>query len=526
MRPRSGRGTSQGPRGCAVPWPGRATPRSSDLVAAAGVTDRALEAVRKLDLALPSTETLAVVVLGIVGHRAESEALLVAGVVGEVPQIDLGVDQDLPTVLPVRGSPSAPSSRRARGHPPSRCRAKTAGRGRGERTSRDAETRVRAASSRTARLISVLLLESAPKGRSIGGFRKRSARGAVLRAGPAARQVSDPAVRAPEDSRHPRQNRTASSLEPAPSGAYLWRTMRAELLQLAADLAQREEPFVLAVVVRRQPASSSQAGGHGADHGLRRLPWLARGAAARSRPWCARRSGRLPRASRASSPLAPDPETERRPGVTVFPMTCNSGGTVEIYLEPVLPAPAPRGVRRFAHRPRPGPARQGHGLLGRRHRSRGRAGAVPRGPIRCSPIPAGLRSSLRRPTDPRFAVGWRRSGERDESAIRDALALAPDYVGVVASRRRFAQMREVLLSTGGDRRGDRIRSTARRGSTSRPRGRRRSPSPSWRRSSRSSARPPSARTEDETKTAGGRDGDRSHLRHDGRHRRRPPHRRA
>ncbi len=36
--------------------------------------------------------------------------------------------------------------------------------------------------------------------------------------------------------------------------------MRAELLQMAADLAQREEPFVLAVVVRRQPASSSQAG--------------------------------------------------------------------------------------------------------------------------------------------------------------------------------------------------------------------------------------------------------------------------
>ena len=36
--------------------------------------------------------------------------------------------------------------------------------------------------------------------------------------------------------------------------------MRAELLRMAADLAQREEPFVLAVVVRRQPASSSQAG--------------------------------------------------------------------------------------------------------------------------------------------------------------------------------------------------------------------------------------------------------------------------
>lgn len=40
--------------------------------------------------------------------------------------------------------------------------------------------------------------------------------------------------------------------------------MRSELLQLAADLAQKEEPFVLAVVVRRLPASS--AARHSAEH--------------------------------------------------------------------------------------------------------------------------------------------------------------------------------------------------------------------------------------------------------------------
>src|SRR5262245_10948622 len=37
--------------------------------------------------------------------------------------------------------------------------------------------------------------------------------------------------------------------------------------------------------------------------------------------------------------LTPDPASERRPGVAVFPMTCHSGGSVEIYLEPILPAP-------------------------------------------------------------------------------------------------------------------------------------------------------------------------------------------
>jgi xanthine dehydrogenase accessory factor len=48
---------------------------------------------------------------------------------------------------------------------------------------------------------------------------------------------------------------------------------------------------------------------------------------------------------------------------------------------------------------------------------------------------------------PRFAV-VATLGERDEEAIRDALALAPSYLGVVASRRRFAQMRELLLAGG------------------------------------------------------------------------------
>ena len=48
---------------------------------------------------------------------------------------------------------------------------------------------------------------------------------------------------------------------------------------------------------------------------------------------------------------------------------------------------------------------------------------------------------------PRFAV-VATLGERDEAAIRDALAMAPSYLGVVASRKRFAQIRETLLAGG------------------------------------------------------------------------------
>jgi xanthine dehydrogenase accessory factor len=39
-------------------------------------------------------------------------------------------------------------------------------------------------------------------------------------------------------------------------------------------------------------------------------------------------------------------------------------------------------------------------------------------------------------------------GEGDEEAIRSALALSPAYLGVVASARRFALMRETLLARG------------------------------------------------------------------------------
>src|SRR5207302_10957706 len=37
--------------------------------------------------------------------------------------------------------------------------------------------------------------------------------------------------------------------------------------------------------------------------------------------------------------LSPEPQAEARPGVLALPMTCHSGGTVDIYREPILPAP-------------------------------------------------------------------------------------------------------------------------------------------------------------------------------------------
>jgi xanthine dehydrogenase accessory factor len=218
--------------------------------------------------------------------------------------------------------------------------------------------------------------------------------------------------------------------------------VHSDLLQLAADLARREEPFVLAVVVRRRPASSSQAGdmalitAAGAFHG-----WLGGSC---TQPTVVREAQRaLADGQPRLVALAPDPEAERRPGVSVFPMTCHSGGTVEIYLEPVLPGPrlVVFGVSPTAR------------ALVQLGKAMGYSVAV----IDPDAEPDLFPSADQVLTDPGALAGSSSSlrfvavatmGERDEEAIRAALALAPSYLGVVASRKRFAQLRETLEATG------------------------------------------------------------------------------
>ena len=133
--------------------------------------------------------------------------------------------------------------------------------------------------------------------------------------------------------------------------------MRSELFVLAAGLVAKEEPFALATVVRRQSASSAQAGdgalitADGAFHG-----WLGGSC---TQPTVVRESLKaIADGAPRLIALAPDPQTEKRPGILVFPMTCHSGGSVDIYIEPVLPparllvfgvSPVAQGLARLGH---------------------------------------------------------------------------------------------------------------------------------------------------------------------------------
>jgi xanthine dehydrogenase accessory factor len=164
--------------------------------------------------------------------------------------------------------------------------------------------------------------------------------------------------------------------------------------------------------------------------------------------------------------IAPDPEAARRPGVTVFPMTCHSGGSVEIYLEPVLPSPAlvVFGVSPVARALAKLGAAMGYRVTL----------ADPEAEARLVPEADHVVTDLAElaPPDARAGEGAAGAGpgpyavvatmgEDDEGALRAALALEPSYLGVVASSRRFAGIRETLLARGVDAGAlDRVKSPA------------------------------------------------------------------
>jgi xanthine dehydrogenase accessory factor len=140
--------------------------------------------------------------------------------------------------------------------------------------------------------------------------------------------------------------------------------------------------------------------------------------------------------------LAPGPERDPRPGVLTLPMTCHSGGTVEVYLDPVIAAPR---LLLFGRSPiitaLAGLAR----VVGDRV-------DVADPDARPDEVPGAHRvfTSLDAPelAGPGASIVIASMGDFDEDAVVAALRLSPAYVGVVASRRRFALLLDTLRARG------------------------------------------------------------------------------
>lgn len=106
----------------------------------------------------------------------------------------------------------------------------------------------------------------------------------------------------------------------------------------ARELAARGEPFVRATVVRREPPVSANVGDRGlvtADGEIR--GWIGGVECAQTAVADEAREALASGEPRFLG-LAPDPADIDRPGLVAKPMTCHGGGTLEVFLEPVVPA--------------------------------------------------------------------------------------------------------------------------------------------------------------------------------------------
>jgi xanthine dehydrogenase accessory factor len=197
-----------------------------------------------------------------------------------------------------------------------------------------------------------------------------------------------------------------------------------DLLERAAELRRAGTPFVMATVVRSVRPASARPGDRALLYDDQRIGWVGGGCVHASIEREARNAltDGAPRLVR----LSPTPVEED--GIVSYPMTCHSGGTLDIYLEPVLPVPELV-------------------VLGE------------------SPVASGLRAlaealgfraldSLEAITNVRDAwvVAAGMSSGEDHSLIRAALELEVAYVAVVASRRRAEALIDELRSDGVDER--------------------------------------------------------------------------
>jgi xanthine dehydrogenase accessory factor len=227
-------------------------------------------------------------------------------------------------------------------------------------------------------------------------------------------------------------------------------------LEVAADLARRRQPFVLATVVWRRGPSSGKQGSKAVilpDGTVR--GWLA-GACAEPTVIAEARAAMGDGHPRLLF-MGPSDELDGvlRAGVTTVPMACESEGALEVYLEPNLPsphvvvigrAPAADTIAALAH------ALDWRATIIDDEGSADHPDGIPVVDVLDL---AGLN------VDAATAVVVATQGHYDEAALEVALGTDAGYVGLIASRRRAATVRDYLHERGiPDEALDRVRAPA------------------------------------------------------------------
>ncbi len=208
------------------------------------------------------------------------------------------------------------------------------------------------------------------------------------------------------------------------------------ILQQATELARRGEAFALATVVWRQGPSSSQQGARaiitadGELHG-----WIG-GACAE--PVVVREARHVIATGAARLLLLGSPEQFGYPvsdhagppaGMTFVPIACHSEGALEVFIEPMLPVP--------------------HLIVIGNSPMAGTLAELARGLGWQVDVIAG-HDFTQDSADARSLVVVATQGHDDEAVLERAVAARPAYLGLVASRRRGAEVLGYLAERGAD----------------------------------------------------------------------------
>ncbi|HEY2641801.1 MAG TPA: XdhC family protein [Streptosporangiaceae bacterium] len=201
-----------------------------------------------------------------------------------------------------------------------------------------------------------------------------------------------------------------------------------ELLEQAGERARSGEPFALATVIWRQGPSSSQQGSRAiitADGELR--GWIG-GACAE--PTVIREAQRVISTGTAKLLLLGSPDQiggSVPEGMTVVPIACQSEGALQVYIEPVLPAPHLVVIGRS---PMAQTLASLAGTLG------WRADLIDGPDFTAADAGAGS------------MVVVATQGHDDEAVVERAAAARPAYLGLVGSHRRGAAVLGYLADRG------------------------------------------------------------------------------
>lgn len=219
-----------------------------------------------------------------------------------------------------------------------------------------------------------------------------------------------------------------------------------DFFERAHALRSASLPFATAVVVRAEKPTSAKPG----DRAIVTLDgtlegWVGGACAQQTviRESLAALADNRPRLIRLSVEASPDAASQGR---IDLPMTCFSGGLLEIHIQPNRP-----------------PARLliiGHSPIGRALAALGQSMGFDVRTLSAGPVAGDAHTSadelsaIAEAITPETYVLVSTSGHHDEAALAAVLRQkeqkAPRYVGVVASRKRFSAVREYLLDDGFD----------------------------------------------------------------------------